>query len=63
MDGKDKYPKFRSLLAMLESRMTVEGVSLSVAEDLKEVFLLYIVIFSLVQELLCYICDELYFWL
>ena len=37
MDGKERYPEFRSLMNMLESRMTADGISLSVGEDLREV--------------------------
>ena len=37
MDEKERYPNFRALMNIIESHMTTDGVSIPVAEDLKEV--------------------------
>ena len=37
MDEKERYPNFRALMKIIESHMTADGVSIPVAEDLKEV--------------------------
>jgi len=36
MDEKERYPNFRALMNIIESHMTTDGVSIPVAEDLKE---------------------------